>query len=340
MKILIVTDAWQPQTNGVVTTMTHVVASLEKSGHSVKVLHPGLFNSFPLPGYAEVPIVWRAKGFRAHIESFAPDAVHIVTEGPLGWRARAFCQRRGWPFTTAFHTKFAEYLNQRLPFIPVGWGYGFMRVFHRPAVRTLVSTHTLIDTLKAKGFTHLHKWNRGVDTDLFHPGRKIDLPFAAPIHLYVGRVAVEKNLRDFLDLTLPGSQLVVGDGPDLAALQHDYPQVHFLGKKTGVELAQLFASADVFVFPSKTDTYGLVMLEALASGTPVAAYPTTGPLDVITAEVGALDEVLHAAIEQAKKCDRQACRKYAQHFSWEQCAQTFLKALAPITDESPAKNAR
>ncbi|WP_178862243.1 glycosyltransferase family 4 protein [Thiomicrorhabdus cannonii] len=339
MKILIITDAWQPQTNGVVTTMNHVVAALEASGHHIKVLHPGLFKSLPLPGYAEVPIVWRAKHFQEHIETFAPDAVHIVTEGPLGWRARAFCQRHGWPFTTAFHTKFAEYLNQRLPFIPVSWGYRFLHWFHHPATRTLVSTHTLIDSLQAKGFNHLHQWNRGVDTDLFHPDRKIALPFAAPIHLYVGRVSVEKNLRDFLDLKLSGSQVVVGDGPDLASLQHHYPQAHFLGKKTGVELAQLFASADVFVFPSKTDTYGLVMLEALASGTPVAAYPATGPLDVINADVGALNDDLSTAIELAKQCDRQACRHYAEHFSWEHCAQTFLKALAPITQKPPAKNA-
>lgn len=339
MRILIVTDAWTPQTNGVVTTMTHVVEALQNAGHSVHVLHPGLFKHIPLPGYREIPLVWHAPDFAAQIDAFAPDAIHIVTEGPLGWRARAYCLRRGRPFTSAFHTKFAEYLNQRLPFIPVSWGYRFLRHFHRPAARTLVSTQSLIASLEQRGFSHLTLWNRGVDTELFHPRHKIKLPFAAPIHLYVGRVAVEKNLRDFLNLALPGSQVVVGSGPDLAALQQAYPQAHFLGKKSGVELAELFASADVFVFPSKTDTYGLVMLEALASGTPVAAYPTTGPLDVLTPEVGALHDNLQTAIQQAQGCQRQACREYAQGFSWAHCAQTFLNALAPLPAEQTLKTA-
>lgn len=330
MRILIVTDAWKPQVNGVVTTMTQVIQELETAGHEVKVLHPGLYPTVPMPRYAEIRLVIYAKNFRKQIEDFAPDAVHIVTEGPLGLRARAFCIKRGWPFTTSFHTKFAEYLNKRIPLIPVSWGYRFLRFFHTPAERTLVSTQSLIDELSEKDFKHLFKWNRGVDIELFHPKRRRDLELPRPINLYVGRVSVEKNLPAFLNLELEGSKVVVGGGPALDAFRQAYPGIHFLGKHTGEDLAELFASADVFVFPSLTDTYGLVMLEALASGTPVAAYPTTGPIDVLAPQCGVMDEDLKRAIEAALKLNRTACRDYAQAFSWTACAQTFLSALAPI----------
>ncbi len=330
MRILIVTDAWKPQINGVVTTMTQVFRELEQAGHEVLVLHPGLYTTIPMPRYAEIRLVVYANGFRQQIEDFAPDAVHIVTEGPLGLRARSFCLKRGWPFTTSFHTKFAEYVNKRFPIIPVSWGYRFLRFFHTPATRTLVSTQSLIDELTDKGFKHLFKWNRGVDVELFHPKRRRDLELPKPVNLYVGRVSVEKNLPAFLDLELEGSKVVVGGGPALETFKQNYPDVHFLGKHTGEDLAELFASGDVFVFPSLTDTYGLVMLEALAAGTPVAAYPTTGPVDVLTPQCGVMDQDLKTAIEAALKLDRNQCRAYAQDFSWQACAQTFLKALAPI----------
>ncbi len=330
MKILIVTDAWTPQTNGVVTTMTQVVQHLEKLGHVVKVLHPGLYLNVPMPGYVEIPLVVYAKGFKKQLAAFAPDAVHIVTEGPLGFRARSLCLRKGWPFTTSFHTKFAEYANKRFPLIPVSWGYRYLRFFHDPAQNTLVSTQSFIDELADKGFKHLFKWNRGVDVDLFHPQRCSDLNLPSPIHLYVGRVATEKNLPAFLDLKLEGSKVVVGEGPDMEGLKNKYPEVHFYGKLAGESLATYFASADVFVFPSLTDTYGLVMLEALAAGTPVAAFPTTGPIDLLTKQTGVMDDDLSAAIMKAQTLDRSACRLYAEQFSWEACAETFLKALAPI----------
>lgn len=330
MNILIVSDAWLPQTNGVVTTMTQVIRLLEHGGHHVKVLHPALYRNIPMPRYPEIRLVIHSKDFKRDVEAFAPDAVHIVTEGPLGLRARALCLKKGWPFTTAFHTKFAEYANNRLPFIPVSWGYRYLRYFHRPAQNTLVSTQSLINELQNKGFEHLFKWNRGVDIELFHPKRRVALELPSPIHLYVGRVSVEKNLPAFLNLELPGSKVVVGNGPALESFKQTYPKVHFRGKQTGETLAQTFASADVFVFPSKTDTYGLVMLEALAAGTPVAAYPVTGPVDVLTAESGVMNEHLKTAIEGALKLDRNDCRRYASGFSWEKCAQTFLSALAQI----------
>jgi len=330
MNILIVSDAWLPQTNGVVTTMTQVIRFLEHRGHQVKVLHPALYTSIPMPRYPEIRLVIHAKDFKQSIEEFAPDAIHIVTEGPLGLRARALCLKKDWPFTTAFHTKFAEYANNRLPFVPVSWGYRYLRYFHRPAQNTLVSTQSLINELQDKGFTHLFKWNRGVDIELFHPKRRKDMELPTPIHLYVGRVSVEKNLPAFLNLPLPGSKVVVGSGPALENFKQTYPEVHFLGKQSGETLAQTFASADVFVFPSKTDTYGLVMLEALAAGTPVAAYPVTGPLDVLTTQSGVMDEDLKIAIEKALKLDRNECRHYASAFSWGSCAQTFLSALAQI----------
>ncbi|MDG6777090.1 glycosyltransferase family 1 protein [Thiomicrorhabdus sp. zzn3] len=332
MKILIVSDAWVPQTNGVVTTMTQVISQLEKLGHTVKVLHPGLYQTIPMPGYKEIPLTWRANGFDKHIRAFQPDAIHIVTEGPLGLRARAWCLRRNRPFTTSFHTKFAEYLNKRLPFIPVGLGYALLRWFHAPAKHTLVSTQSLIDDLSQRGFEHLFKWNRGVDTALFTPQHKIEQPWPHPIHLYVGRVAVEKNLPEFLKLDLPGSKVVVGDGPDKALLEKQFPNAHFVGKLSGIPLAQQFASADVFVFPSKTDTYGLVMLEALAAGTPIAAYPTTGPIDILTPQTGVMADDLQEAIHQALTLDHSACRDYALQFSWQACAETFVAALSPFPE--------
>lgn len=334
MKILIVSDAWNPQTNGVVTTMNHVINQLEKLGHHVKVLHPGLYQTIPMPGYKEIPLTWRAKGFNEHICEFEPDAIHIVTEGPLGLRARVWCLRRNRPFTTSFHTKFAEYLNKRLPFIPVSLGYALLRWFHNPAQQTLVSTQSLIDDLNQRGFNHLFKWNRGVDTELFNPQHKTEQLWPHPVHLYVGRVAVEKNLPEFLKLDLPGSKVVVGDGPDKALLEKQFPETHFVGKLSGIPLAQQFASADVFVFPSKTDTYGLVMLEALAAGTPVAAYPTTGPIDILTPQTGAMDDDLHKAINQALTLNRSECRDYALQFSWQACAETFASALTPLSEKT------
>jgi glycosyltransferase involved in cell wall biosynthesis len=327
-KVLIVTDAWHPQINGVVRSIERVVDEMLKRGIAVEMLTPAQFRTFPMPGYGEIRLSRTLmKPVYRQIEAAAPDAIHIATEGPLGIMARRWCRKHGFPFSTAYHTQFPEYLKARLP-VPLRISYRFLRWFHGAAKYCLVGTPHLKDLLDERGFTNVVVWPKGVDTELFHPDKRQKADYPAPVFLYVGRVAVEKNIRAFLDLDLPGTKLVVGGGPSLDKLRAEYADAVFTGPKQGEELARTFAAADVFVFPSRTDTFGLVLLEALASGTPVAAFPVTGPIDVIgDAPVGVLDEDLKAAALAALEVDRAACRAYAEQFSWAASADQFLKYL-------------
>lgn len=333
MKLCIVTDAWAPQVNGVVRTLEAVELELKRAGHEVMTIGPDRFRSLPCPTYPEIRLaLFPTNELTRLIDGFKPDAIHIATEGPLGVLARRLCRKRGWPFTTSFHTRFPDYLAARF-LIPTAWTYRWLRGFHAAAARTMVATQSLEDDLAGKGFRNLVRWTRGVDTELFRPGYPIpdamkDLP--RPIFLHVGRVAVEKNIEAFLQLDLPGSKVLVGEGPQLAKLKEKYPEAHFLGMKKGNELAACYASADAFVFPSRTDTFGLVLLEALACGTPVAAYPVTGPLDVVgNSQAGVLSEDLRAAALKALTLDRDACRRHAQSFSWSASATQFTTNLMP-----------
>ncbi|MEO3430361.1 glycosyltransferase family 1 protein [Pelagibius sp. CAU 1746] len=334
MKILLASDAWHPQINGVVRTLNRVREELEARGHSFEVICPGQFRTFPCPSYPEIRLaVLPGIGMAKRIEALGADAIHIATEGPIGLAVRNYCVKRGLPFTTSYHTRFPEYLSARLP-LPVSWGYAFMRWFHKPSRATMVATDSMKRELEAEGFRNLADWTRGVDTALFRPAapKALDgLNLPRPVHLYVGRVAVEKNIRAFLELPLPGSKVVVGDGPQRAELQAAFPEVYFAGAQQGEELAAHYASGDVFVFPSRTDTFGLVMLEALASGLPVAAYPVPGPLDIVDgAGVGALNEDLRMAVDEAIKQPRSACRSHALRYSWAACAEMFLQNLSPL----------
>ncbi len=334
LRILVVSDAWFPQVNGVVRTMATVVAELTRLGDVVEVIGPDRFTTIPTPGYAEIRLALAPRRKLARlVDDFRPDAVHIATEGPLGWAMRGICRARGWRFTTSFHTKFPDYLHARTR-IPKAWSWALMRHFHQAGSGTLCATPTLAAELKARGFTHVVPWSRGVDLDRFQPAAAENGAAEAweslprPIFLCAGRVAVEKNLEAFLALDLPGSKVVVGDGPQRAALMRRFPDTHFTGWRENGALARAYALADVFVFPSLTDTFGLVLLEALASGTPVAAFPVTGPLDVIGDHpVGALDGDLRAACLRALSADRAGCRDYAAQFSWGACARRFRDSL-------------
>ncbi len=332
-RILIVSDAWTPQVNGVVRTLRTVAEQLRIMGKTVEIIGPDRFRTMPCPSYPEIRLaLLPAAKLRRLIEAFAPDALHIATEGPLGIAARAYARRRNLPFTTAFHTRFAEYLHARTR-IPLRLTYAWLRRFHNAGAGTMVATPSLRGELVGRGFTNVRRWTRGVDLDAFHPTPKEDWDLKRPIFAYVGRVAVEKNLRAFLDLDLPGSKLIVGDGPQRKTLARAYPAAHFAGARFGPALAAAYAGADVFVFPSRTDTFGLVLLEALACGLPVAAYPVTGPLDILGAApvpVGALNADLRQAALDALNVDRSACRPYAEGFSWAACARLFLDNLAPI----------
>ena len=325
MRILIATDAWHPQVNGVVRTLTMVADAAKSLGAEIVFLTPDSFKTVPLPGYAglRVALTWPSRVVEL-IDEARPDAIHIATEGPIGLLARRYCLRRNRPFTTSFHTRFPDYVTARIP-VPESLIWWALRLFHRPSRAVMAATPALAQELGARGFGNVVLWSRGVDADLFRPRpRTLDLP--GPIFLSVGRVAREKNLEAFLDLDLPGSKVVVGDGPALAALQRRYPAAHFLGAMFGERLAETYASADVFVFPSKTDTFGLVLLEALASGVPVAALPVPGPRDVITdPAVGALDDDLHAACRHALTLSSDHCRAFALRHSWQACAQIFME---------------
>ena len=329
MRILIATDAWEPQVNGVVRTLQATARELMRRGHDVLMLTPDGFSTIPLPTYPEVRLAVFAKArVMGEIARFKPDAIHIATEGPLGLATRQACVQQGLPFTTSFHTRFAEYVEARTA-VPAAWTYPLIRWFHQPAARTMVSTDSLLEELRGRGFGNLCKWSRGVDTDLFCPGPKdlFDLP--RPISLYVGRVAIEKNLEAMLSLDLPGSKVVVGDGPQLEELKARFPDAHFLGNRFGKDLAACYAAADVFVFPSRTDTFGLVMIEALAAGVPVAAFPVQGPVDVLAngADVGVMHDDLRIAIDRALLLKPGDCRTFALQYSWQACTTQFLQNL-------------
>lgn len=330
MQISLVTDAWFPQINGVTTTLDRCRSEIEARGHAVHVISPDLFTTIPCPRYPDIRLALWPSSVSRLLDAQRPDAIHIATEGPLGITARRYCGRRRLPFTTAFHTKFPEYLRVYAG-IPESFTYRLVRWFHGRAHRTLVPTPTLKAELEGRGFSNLVDWIRGVDTELFRPrdGDFYGLP--RPVFISVGRVAPEKNLRAFLDLDLPGSKVVVGDGPARAALEREYPDVHWAGMRLGEELARHYAGADVFVFPSLTDTFGVVMLEANASGLPVAAHPVTGPIDVVIDGVtGVLDHDLRAACLGALEIDRAGCRRHAETLSWGRCAEIMLENFAPI----------
>jgi glycosyltransferase involved in cell wall biosynthesis len=328
MKIAIVTDAWSPQINGVVTTLQRTRQTLEGRGFLVEVISPGQFLTLPCPTYPEIRLaLWPKRKLRQLLDELDPDAVHIATEGPLGAAARAYCVTRGLAFTTSYHTQFPQYVRKRLP-IPEPWSYAYLRRHHNRARRTLVPTEHQRRDLVANGFNNVVIWSRGVDADLFRPCGREHLALPRPISIYVGRVAVEKNLDAFLGLDLPGTKVVVGDGPDRTQLEQRYPTARFVGYKFGDDLARCLSAADVFVFPSRTDTFGLVMLEAMACGTPVAAFPVTGPIDVVTQGVdGALDEDLARATLAALALDRSACRRSALSRTWDRASGQFLSHL-------------
>ncbi len=331
MRIAIVTDAWSPQVNGVVRTLESVTGELRRRGHQIEIISPDQFRSVPCPSYAEIRLsLTGSRGVGRRLEAFSPDAVHIATEGPLGLAGRRWCVQRAWPFTTAFHTQFPDYVAARTG-LPVDWSWRYLRWFHQPASAVLAATPALRRTLAERGIAHSVPWGRGVDHRLFRPDASAPALFAhlpRPILLYVGRVAVEKNLDAFLGGRHPGSRIVVGDGPARAALAARYPEAHFLGPLEGEALAGAYAGADAFVFPSLTDTFGLVMIEALSCGTPVAAFPVAGPLDVLDQTVAAMDDDLDHAIAAALMRPRQTCAAYGLRFGWDVSADQFFDALA------------
>lgn len=346
MRIAIATDAWSPQVNGVVRSLATTVEHLIARGHEVLVIEPGLFRTIPCPTYPEIRLALRCSaGVKRMIANFRPDAVHIATEGPIGWAARHACLQENRGFTTAFHTRFPDYVSIRTG-IPAKWIWKVMRRFHCAAEKTFVATSALAAELQANGIEHTHYWPRGVDLDQFNPSVPPHPKLGAlprPLLLNVGRVAVEKNIGAFLDCQVAGTKVVVGDGPALDDFKRRYPEVAFLGAMHGQELASCYTAADVFVFPSRTDTFGLVNIEALACGVPVAAYPVPGPADILGARergfhggsqpIGALDEDLAVAIRRALKADRAAAAAEARHYSWQCCTDLFVVGLSTCEDE-------
>ena len=331
MRIAIVSDAWRPQINGVVRTIETIVRLLVAEGHEVEVFGPDRFRTLPCPTYPEIRLsLFPSARLHHMLKLFAPDAIHLVTEGPLGWAARAFCRKRRLPFTSAYHTRFPEYVHARIR-MPLDWSYALVRRFHAPSAAVLVVAESIRDELGARGFKNLVPWSRGVDIAAFRPQPRHEMKDGRPIWLYAGRLAIEKNIKAFLDLDLPGTKWVVGGGPQFKELRRRYPDARFFGSVDTQELAHRYSQADCFVFPSRTDTFGLVMVEALASGVPVAAYPVPGPLDVVTTpKVGALNEDLRAACLAAIACEPADCRAHAETFTWEECARQFRETLRPI----------
>lgn len=337
MKLVLITDAWQPQVNGVVTTLVELVREMKKLGHDVEVIHPGLFRTRPCPGYAGIDLAINPKKKLTQLLSVSQaDAIHIATEGPLGWAARGYCVKHGLAFTTAFHTKFPEILNAALK-IPLSWGYVLFRYFHKPSSGVMVPTLGVLRMLEARGFENLRQWTHGVDTELFSfHARPYDyLPLEGltrPLALFVGRVSYEKNIESFLKLKMVGTKIVCGVGPLERNLKNQYPDVTWLGLLAREELAKVYAAADVFVFPSKSETFGLVLLEAMACGTPVAAYPVDGPIEVLcdaqgASQGGVLDVDLLSGTNQALTLPRCEARQRAVQFSWGNAAKIFENNL-------------
>ncbi len=332
MKIILATDAWEPQVNGVVRTWSQVKLEIEQLGHEFHVIHPNLFRTIKAPRYPEIRLaLLPGKAIRRTIREIKPDAIHIPTEGPIGLAARRHCVKRGIPHTTSYHTKYPQYLKDYF-FIPESMTYRFMRWFHGKAKAILVPTRSMARELEENGFGNLVVWSRGVDTSLFKPyGKDLYPDLPRPIFVYAGRVAIEKNIEAFLQLDLPGSKVVIGDGPAREAMAKKYPDVHWAGYQFGEALARHYAAGDVFAFPSRTDTFGVVMLEANACGLPVAAYPVTGPIDVVKQGVtGYTDEDLAVACTKALELKPEDCIAYARENSWQRCAQTVLDNLALI----------
>ncbi|MDX2236461.1 MAG: glycosyltransferase family 1 protein [Hyphomonadaceae bacterium] len=337
-RIMLVTDAWEPQVNGVVRTLSRVVAELRDMGCEVEVISPADgYKTVPLITYSEIRLALNAKeDVEERFLTFAPDAVHIATEGTLGWNARQICLKHKFPFTTSYHTQFPEYVTARFSWIPLWAGYRYMHAFHDKSGRVMVATPTMQALLESRGFKNTTLWSRGVDTALFHPDKRgidggVYKDLARPVFAYVGRVSVEKNIEAFLALDLPGSKVVVGDGPARAGLMEKFPEAVFPGSKFGEDLARHYADADVFVFPSFTDTFGLVILEAMASGTPVAAYIAPGPQDIIPgSNAGAINDDLRAACLEALAISRDAARAHAEKYSWRACAEDFRRHLQPL----------
>lgn len=342
MRVAIATDAWLPQVNGVVRTLTVTVTQLLDRGYDVELIAPDRFMTVPMPGYSEIRLaVAPRSGVRRALAAFAPDVVHIVTEGPIGWSVRRWCLQHDIPFTTAFHTRFPDYAAVRTG-LSADWFWPIMRRFHTHSRAVFVSTERLKDELSERGIGGGRIWSRGIDSTLFRPDGALHPALAnlpRPILLSVGRVAAEKNLESFLSANVAGTKVVVGDGPAISDLKRRFPQAIFLGALHGAELAEAYRSADVFVFPSKTDTFGLVMIEALACGVPVAGYPVLGPLDIVGADgcgvdgaltepVGALDAQLDLAIERALTLDRRAAAAFGQSFNWARCTDQFVAGLS------------
>lgn len=343
LKIMIVTDAWSPQVNGVVRTLETLGRDLAALGHTVRYVTPLGRRTLPLPTYPEIRLaLFQRRALMREIRAFAPDAIHISTEGSLGLTARRICLKHGIAFTTAFHTRFAEYVHARFRMVPERVIWRWLRWFHRPASAVMVATNTLKRDLAAHGFKNLRLWSRGVDIEKFHPIADARLPYEGPIWISVGRVAVEKNIEAFLSLDIPGTKVVVGDGPARAALALKYPQAKFLGNLGGEALTRAYAGSDVFVFPSRTDTFGLVTLEALACGLTVAAHPVEGPRDVVGpeieggADVAVLDEDLRkaclGALELARHPRGLTPRAFAERHSWRACSLQFLHNIAVEPD--------
>lgn len=339
-RIALVTDAWEPQVNGVVRTLTRTTEILREWGHELLLVTPADFKTLPCPSYPEIRLaVFPRREVASRLTRFHPDAIHIATEGPLGLAARQYCLKHGFAFTTSFHTRFAEYLRLRFP-VPTTVTYALLRRFHSAAARTLVPTPSQRDSLLAHGFRNLGIWSRGVDTGIFNPSDPVCFELPRPLAIYMGRVSVEKNIGAFLDLKLPGSKMVIGDGPDLARLRQRYPDCHFPGPRFGRDLARHLAAGDVFVFPSRTDTFGLVLLEAMACGLPVATYPVQGPLDIVEQGVsGCMDEDLGAAVLKALELSRDACVDQARRYSWEACTDDFASALVPLREGQAERRA-
>ena len=331
MKIALISDAWHPQINGVVTTVSNTVATLRKLGHEVELITPDRFKTYPWPGYPDVRMAFLCGPYlRPMLKAFNPDAIHLVTEGSIGFAARRYCREFGYNYTTSYLSQFPEYFKLRIGF-PTLISETYLNWFHSESARVMVSTPSLERMMRDKGYPSLARWSRGVDTDQYRPRNKGFLKSERPIFMFAGRVAIEKNIEAFLRLELPGTSYVVGDGPQRKELAGKYPNVRFVGYQQGENLAQYLAAADVFVFPSLTDTFGVVMLEALACGVPVAAFPVRGPMDVILDDrVGILNDDLHHAAMTALSLNPEDCRDYALHYTWEKCTQQFVENLVPM----------